>query len=227
MSAHELDNPLWHMLCHDLAEFTTGTALAKRCPPEIAPITGLADHSEAAFADMVTLFNPGEGASVVEANPPEAIPGFELQSRFSFDQLACSQRTPAAQNEVDVIELTPADLQDAVQLVELTRPGPYFAGIFARRRFVGIRQEGQLVAMAGERVQLPGYCEVSAVCTHPDWRGHGYASLLTSIIADGIWKRDQTPFLHVAFDNTAARRIYERLGFVKRREMTGVSLVRS
>jgi len=227
MEEHVLDNPSWHMLCHDLAEFTVGTALAKRCDPGLIPVVGLANHSDAAFADLATLYNTGEGIGILEANPPQKIPGFEISSRFSFDQLVCQQRTPVPKNDIDVLELTQSDLQDVIQLIELTKPGPFFPGLFAMRRFVGIRQEGQLVAMAGERIHLPGYCEISAVCTHPDWRGRGYASLLSSVIADGIWERGKTPFLHVLAHNTSAYHVYNLLHFVRRGEMTAIFLTRS
>ncbi len=227
MEEHVLDNLIWHMLCHDLAEFTAGTALAKRCDPDLMPAAALADHSDAAFTDLAALYRPNERTAMLEADPPQRIPGFEINGRFSFDQLVCQQRNPIPEHDVEILELTPSDLPDVVQLVELTKPGPFIPGLFAKKRFVGIRQEGKLAAIAGERVHLPGYCEISAVCTHPDWRGRGYALLLTSVIADGIWERGETPVLHVAVDNASAYRIYNRLHFTRRSEMTAIYLTRS
>lgn len=180
------------LLCHDLAEFAVGTALAKRGDPDLMPAAALANHSDAAFADLAALYHANEVAAILEANPPQRIPGFEISGRFSVDQLICQQRTPIPEHNVEILELTPSDIQDVIQLIEMTKPGPFIPGLFAKKRFVGIRQEGQLVALAGERVRLPGYCEISAVCTHPDWRGRGYAGLLSSAIADGIWERGET-----------------------------------
>ena len=227
MEEHVLDNPIWHMLCHDLAEFTVGTALAKRCDPDLIPVVGLANHSDAAFADLATLYKANEGIALLEASPPQGIPGFEINSRSSFDQLVCQQRTPVPKTDIEILELTPSDIQDVIQLIDLTKPGPFFPGLFAMRHFVGIRQEGQLVAVACERIRLPGYCEISAVCTHPDWRGKGYARLLSSVIADGIWERGDTPFLHVVAHNTSAYYVYTLLHFVRRSEMTVIFLTRS
>ncbi len=227
MEEHVLDNPVWHMLCHDLAEFTVGTALAKRCDVDLFPAVALANHSDTAFADLANLYKAGEAAGIIEANPPQEIPGFEIISRSPVDQLVCQQRTPVPKIDIEILELTPSDAQDAIQLIELTKPGPFFPGLLTISRFIGIRQEGQLVAMAGERLRLPGFCEITAVCTHPDWRGRGYARLLSSVIADGIWQRGETPFLHVVPDNSSAYQIYNLLHFVRRAEMTVIFFTRS
>ncbi len=226
MDATIFDNPLWYLQCHDFAEFTSGTALAKHCDPNVIPVAATADHSEAAFADLATLFKVGEGAFILEADPPQAIPGFALTDKFSAYQLVCQQRTPIPKMDVDFIELTQADMQDAIQLVRLTEPGPFIPSLFSKRRFVGIRQAGQLVAMAGERMIAGGYVEISGVCTHPDWRGKGYARFLSSVIADGIWERGETPFLNVYPSNVSAYRIYQALHFVKRVELIGYWITR-
>ena len=69
------------------------------------------------------------------------------------------------------------------------------------------------MAMAGERLKVPGYTEVSAVCTHPDHTGKGYARMLMREIMRGIRDRGEIPFLHVRSENTRAIGVYERLGF--------------
>lgn len=227
MEAHVLDNPIWLMLCHPLAEYTNGTALAKRCADDVFPAVALANNSDAAFADLATLYQAGEVAVIAQANPPQSILGFEISSSASVDQLVCQQRAAVPPSDVEILELTHSDIPDIVQLIELTKPGPFFPGLFAMSHFMGIRDAGQLVAMAGERIHLPGYREISAVCTHPDWRGKGYARLLSSAIADGIWERGETPFLHVVPQNTSAYHVYTLLHFVKRSEITINSFTRS
>lgn len=154
---HVLDNPVWHMLCHDLAAHSIGTALAKRCNPEIFPAFALANHSDATFADLAHLCGPGEGLGILEADPPQEIPGFEVTGNWHFNQLVCQQRTLIPAHNEDIVELSPADSADVLQLIELTQPGPFFPGLLTTNRFVGIRQQGRLIAMAGERFRLPGY----------------------------------------------------------------------
>jgi predicted GNAT family acetyltransferase len=132
--------------------------------------------------------------------------------------------TPAV--DVDLVDLTDADVPAMLALVELTRPGPFRARTVELGHYVGVKVEGELLAMGGERLQTPGYCEVSAVCTHPTARGRGLAAALTQRVAAGILERGQTPLLHVATTNVGARRVYERLGFSVRRDVPFV-LVRT
>ena len=103
------------------------------------------------------------------------------------------------------------------RLVELTRPGPFWVRTVELGDYFGVFAGDDLIAMAGERLRVPGFCEISAVCTHPDWRGRGLAAGLTALVAERILERGDTPFLHHAADNDPARRVYEALGFVFRR----------
>jgi predicted GNAT family acetyltransferase len=117
----------------------------------------------------------------------------------------------------EIVRLGPADAAEALDLVGRTRPGPFGPRTIELGGYLGIRREGALVAMAGERLRLDGYTEISAVCTDEDWRGHGFASRLTLAVAAGIRERGETPFLHTIATNTTAIRVYERLGFEFRR----------
>ena len=116
-------------------------------------------------------------------------------------------------------QLGDADAPEMLALATLTEPGPFFVKTHQLGRFVGIRQDGRLVAMAGERMQPDGFTEVSGVCTHPDHRGRGYAAALMGEVARGILARGDTPFLHAYASNQAAIALYERLGFQHRREI--------
>jgi predicted GNAT family acetyltransferase len=98
----------------------------------------------------------------------------------------------------------------------LTEPGPFGTRTCELGSYLGVRRNGQLAAMAGERLKLPGYTEISAVCTHPEHTGHGFATRLVAEIAEGIRARGERPFLHVREDNVRATDIYRRLGFVQR-----------
>ena len=106
-----------------------------------------------------------------------------------------------------------------LDLVALAQPGPFLPRTIEMGNYYGIRQDGKLVAMAGERLHLTGFCEISAVCTHPNFRGRGYAAALTTQVAQGISERGELPFLHVAPDNHPAMRLYQKLGFQLRIEI--------
>jgi predicted GNAT family acetyltransferase len=129
--------------------------------------------------------------------------------------------------DMDVIALSVADAPEMVELAALTKPGPFLARTHELGGYIGIREQGRLIAMAGERFKVPGYTEVSAVCTHPDHRGKGYAGALTLIVAARIAGRGETPFLHTFAANTVAIRLYERLGFVLRTAMAVTVLRRA
>lgn len=113
--------------------------------------------------------------------------------------------------------LTVDDVPQMLALVAATEPGPFRPRTIEMGRYYGHFDGARLVAMAGERLHLDGFTEISAVCTHPDARGRGLASGITGVVAEGIFERDEQPFLHVAENNAGALRVYEGLGFVRRR----------
>jgi len=113
-----------------------------------------------------------------------------------------------------------------MHLVELTKPGPFAARTIALGSYIGIRQGGQLVAMAGERMRFDGFTEISAVCTHPDHRGRGHAFFLVGTLMRSILERGETPFLHIYSDNTSAAALYRKLGFTYRRSIAVTVLKR-
>jgi predicted GNAT family acetyltransferase len=123
----------------------------------------------------------------------------------------------SAQSDLEIVELGAQDSPEMVELAALTRPGPFGTRTHELGTYLGIRQEGKLVAMAGERLKVPGFTEVSAVCTHPDHIGKGYAQALMTEIMRHIRERGEMPFLHVRQGNARAVGIYERLGFRTRK----------
>jgi predicted GNAT family acetyltransferase len=132
---------------------------------------------------------------------------------------------------VDIVALSDRDAADMLALATLTEPGPFLPRTHHMGRFFGIRIDGRLAAMAGERFHFPGYTEVSAVCTHPDFRGRGLARRLSRHVAAGIAARGETAFLHAWKSNDAAIALYRSLGFrwrcdvnvaVLRRQMEGL-----
>ena len=131
-----------------------------------------------------------------------------------------------ARPDDEAVTLGPADVPDMLSLAERTKPGPFLPRTIELGTYLGIRRDGELVAMAGERLRPPGWTEVSAVCTDPAWRGHGFASRLTRAVAAGIIARGDTPFLHAIAANVTAIRLYKDLGFTNRRDIQILSLRR-
>lgn len=122
---------------------------------------------------------------------------------------------------LEIQKLTLKDVPDMLELVNLTKPGPFARRTIEMGQFWGIRIDGQLVAMTGERLHLPGFCEVSAVCTHPDYQRRGFAQALMTKVCQDISARGEMPFLHVMKENTRAARVYEQLGFIERQQLNG------
>jgi hypothetical protein len=134
-------------------------------------------------------------------------------------QLIAEALAPGDSPGFSITPLDDADGPEMLALATLTRPGPFFARTHQLGDFVGVRVGGQLAAMAGERMRIAGFTEVSGVCTHPDHRGRGYAAALTRIVAGNILARGETPFMHVFPDNAGALSVYQALGFRVRREL--------
>ena len=134
--------------------------------------------------------------------------------------------TPASP-AFDIVPLSEADAPDMLALATLTEPGPFRSRTHALGDFVGVKIDGRLVAMAGERMKPTGFTEVSGVCTHPDFRGRGYAGGLMRAVAERIIARGETPFLHVYPHNEGAIALYEALGFRLRRAVTMAVLART
>jgi GNAT superfamily N-acetyltransferase len=218
---HPLDNPIWSALTTEHASLALGDELARRYPPEIGPLSGLVSETEAGYESLRTLAGPGGMIVLFLEEPPVPGPGWTLIRGGELCQMIAmngDNADPAPlRATISIRRLTGEDVPDMVALAELTEPGPFRNSTSELGVFFGIFDSGRLVAMAGQRMHIPGFVEVSAVCTHPDARGHGYARALIAEVMAEIRKHDETPFLHVLPDNYAAIRVYEGLGYVQRR----------
>jgi len=189
--------------------------------PEFAPFAGAEDASLESMAALAALASPDETLWLVETKPSPAPPGMVVATCAPCEQMVATALTPAkGSSDVDIVDLADADAAEMLALATLTRPGPFSTRTHQLGAFVGVRRAGQLVAMAGERLKLDGFTEVSGVCTHPDHRGAGYGGVLTRLAAARILARGETPFLHVYASNTGAVHLYESLGFAIRRTVT-------
>ena len=123
------------------------------------------------------------------------------------------------EQDASILSLNEADVADMRALAELTQPGPFYARTHTLGDFVGIRENGKLIAMAGERMRVPGFTEISAVCTHPEARGRGLAAKLMRVVAARIVARGEQLFLHVYPSNKGAIAVYQKLGFRHRTDV--------
>ncbi|SEM71537.1 GNAT family N-acetyltransferase [Streptacidiphilus jiangxiensis] len=221
---HLLDNPAWAALTGPHAHLAERVGRAARYPAEVSPFAALADPADPrAWDDLATLVGPGRLTPVTGATaaPPE---GWQtVESGQGVQLVAATLRTEPAP---EAVRLGPDDVPEMLDLVARTKPGPFLPRTVELGTYLGLRRDGRLVAMAGERLHPPGWTEISAVCTAPDHRGQGLATRLVRAVAAGIRERGETPFLHAAATNTGAVRLYESIGFTLRRR-TAFLLVRT
>ncbi|WP_168733662.1 GNAT family N-acetyltransferase [Deinococcus sp. Arct2-2] len=209
---HPLDNPIWFALTGLHAPFAEVQGPLRSYPEAVAPFSAFQDSEalEDALASRsrpVVFFRP----SIVPAPP-----GWTLRQQGEVVQMtlqSAEHLTPPSPNVTPLVAADAAEVQD---LVALTRPGPFGARTMELGAYFGVREEGRLVALVGERLRLDGYVEVSAVCTHPEARGRGLAGGLVSHLSRRALGEGVIPFLHVMASNGPARRVYERVGFAER-----------
>lgn len=212
-----LANPVLAALTGPLRAFGERRGRAARFDPEVAPFAGLpADPRARDWDDLAMLAGPG--ATIVLAGPGAESP----RDWDNIRPLAGVQMEGSAVEGVpdpEAVELGTADREAMRELVHRTRPGPWGPRTAEMGSYLGIRRDGALVAMAGERMRVPGWTEVSAVCTDPSARGQGLAERLVRAVVAGIVARGDRPLLHAAASNEPALRIYRRMGFVTTRPM--------
>ncbi len=216
-----LDNPIWHALSTAHKSLAVGNDLAKRYPTDVEPFGAMAQQSVANYAALGNLFAPGETAALFLDQEPDVPPGFTIARHIEINQMVC-ERPAIEERKTDAREfrqLNTANVAEILALTALTDPGPFRQRTIELGTYLGIFSEGRLAAMAGERLRFPGFTEISAVCTHPDHRGKGYAESLITKLMSNIVQRGETPFLHVKGNNATAIRLYERLGFRYRRSI--------
>ncbi len=210
-----LDNHVWHALTGPHAAFSEGSGLALRYQPDVAVFSALPDEAGPdAFAALGALVGPGATAVLSRTAPLTGLPaGWAITVRMNSLQMVATE--PIGEPDESFARLGAGDVEEMLALVERNRPGPFRPRTIELGTYIGHREglAARLVAMAGERVHLTGYTEVSAVCTDDQARKRGLATRLVRAVAAGIEGRGETPVLHVLAANHAAIRVYESLGF--------------
>ncbi len=210
---HILDNPIWSSLTTRQAYLAEGDGLARRYPVDVTALAALKEPSAEAF-DSLARISKSDAVALFCYQPITIPAGWKTIHTSNLAQMVCvDPRVAPVPAEITVDKLGTADSDEMVALTKLTNPGPFGSRTHELGLYLGIHQQGRLAAMAGERQKLPGYTEVSAVCTHPDFQGRGYAQILISEVMAKIRERGETPMLHVREDNAGAIRVYSKLGF--------------
>lgn len=223
---HTLDRPVWASLTTHHAALAEGGALAKRFARGINVFASARDDSAEALAALAALVAPGERVAILQAPEILVPPELHVTKAAKGVQMVATGRMQADAVDDDMQVLGDADAAEMLALAKLTEPGPFEERTHTMGRFLGIRIDGRLAAMAGERMRMPGYTEVSGVCTHPDFRGRGLAARLSAAVAATIAARGDQPFLHAWKDNLPAISLYEKLGFRIRTEVSFAVLSR-
>lgn len=209
---HPLDRPVWSALTSGWSAHAQGDALALRLDPALGPFGAAANCSEASVSALEALVPSGGELWIAEAGALPTPRKARLLRSARLSQLVAEEIRPA-NSPIAFERLQEGDAAQIRALAALTKPGPFAERTHRIGNFIGIRREGKLVAMAGERMQVDGFSEVSGVCTHPDHRGHGYAGALIRGVAARILARGTLPFLHSYADNAGAIALYESIGF--------------
>lgn len=215
-SSHDhLDNPIWFALMSRQAHLRQSSTLALRYHPEVAPFGAVEETTPEALKELASLATPGGPVAILARTPLPQMDGVSTEQVGVICQMI-APGDPPDDARPDVVNLGEADVADMLALTQLTKPGPFAQRTIEMGNYIGIRHQGQLIAMAGERMKVQGHTEISAVCVDPAHQGKGWAGRLMNILRREVLLRGETPFLHVFEHNVHAIKLYEKLGFTTR-----------
>ncbi len=218
MTAHPLDNPFFSALGSLHAGIALQAGEVKRYPADVAPFLGI-PHPTLDLADPLVALVPAGDSVLLLGVAPAAVPeGWAIERFADLAQMQCDRELPVIDGP-GIVELGDAHRADVLALTALVYPHYFRPRTMELGRYFGMYMEGRLAAMIGERLGAPGHREMSAICTHPDFLGRGYARRLTAYLSNRTLQEGNKPFLHVAYANARARALYEQMGYRLRRDI--------
>jgi ribosomal protein S18 acetylase RimI-like enzyme len=225
MLAPELDNPFWSSLQTRHRDIALRHGEAARYPADYAPFLGVAHAGVDVAESVAPLVSPGESVYLLGIAP--VVPdGWRLEAFRPLAQMVCTAPLEVVDGP-EIIALSDAHRADVLALTALVYPHYFRQRTMDMGRYFGIYQESRLAAITGERLGTGEYTEMSAICTHPDFNGRGYARRLTAMLTNDTLQMGRIPFLHVSHENTRAKQLYEQIGFRLRRDIGFWSLTRT
>jgi ribosomal protein S18 acetylase RimI-like enzyme len=214
----KLHNPVFNALLSGDAHLSFGTEKVKYFNEQVSPFAGFHQEYDKGFDDLYYLLPAGRNILYAIPQPINEPKGWQILNEIKGLQFVYEGTNPGDYS-IKPVSLNNENIEEMMQLAALTKPGPFGPRTIDFGHYHGIFENGQLVAMTGQRLHAGNYTELSAVCTHPNYLGKGYAAALMLHQLDLIIGHGQLPFLHVREDNSRAIALYERLGFKVKRGM--------
>lgn len=219
-AADALDAVIWQALTGAQRRFAEGDDLARRYPAAVAPFAAVRETASASYDSLLRLVHDEEEVALFTVEAVEPPPVFQVTRRAPVDQMVLRAFPPRSRAaDARSTPLSTADVPEMLDLVARTKPGPFGIRTIELGQYIGRREGGRLVAMAGERMRIDGFTEISAVCVDPDYRGRGLGVDVMEALIGSIIARSDVPFLHVFSTNDSAIALYRKLGFVLRRRL--------
>ena len=222
---YKLDNPAWYALNETHACFSIGNDEAKRYDADIVAFAAYRSDAKNVFEKFNALIGTHESFFLI-GELPELASNYVIENTLPCVQMTCRSEIKTAITAT-ITGLGEADDEQLESLINLVQPGYYKRDTRLMGDYYGIYENGQLVSVTGERMRMHALTEISAVVTHPDFTGRKYAQQLIAFVSNKNLHAGNIPFLHVAETNERAIRIYEHLGFIKRRMINFTKIKRS
>ncbi len=217
-------DPVWSALDGPHQSFRVAKGEACRYPADVAPFAAVASPTVSALADLRSLLEPDESVWVASAELPRLV-GLGIEARLDCLQMVLPREVDTADSTADITELSAAHASEMVALTDLAFPGFFRARTYSMGSYCGMRRDGELIAMGGERLKLSGYSEISGVCTHPGFRGKGLATRILWYLAAKQRREGVVSWLHVTVSNSNAIELYRAMGFRSVRTITLTRIV--
>lgn len=218
-----LDNPIWEALSSYHRQHNEGDSRLKYFYQAISPFVAMEKWDDADQLYLEQHVPAGRNFFHIIANPIQLPASCSVVFSLPLYQMVCKELHPFNAGQLlNIRSLGQKDVQQMIELTALTKPGPFNQRTIEFGNYTGLFDKKRLAAMAGERLKVKGYTEVSAICTHPDYIGKGYGATLLSLACTRIIQEGNQPFLHVRHDNERAIKLYQEAGFEIRSEMNFV-----